>query len=195
VPEKLEDEALNEIIIAKKYLIHKHLAEWSLLNESKVDRAFVNGQSFLYLGKNYRLSLIEDATDGLVFSKGRFKLSKTEKENAFHLFKQFYKSKLEEKLPLIIQRFESKFGVKAKSFKVMELQNRWASCNTKGNIYFHWKCAMAPIDVLNYIVAHELAHIIQPNHTPEFWNELDKVMPNYAEYDNWLKRNGVKMAL
>jgi hypothetical protein len=48
---------------------------------------------------------------------------------------------------------------------------------------------------LNYIVTHELAHIIHPNHTPEFWNELDKVIPNYAEYDNWLKRNGVKMAL
>lgn len=195
VPEKLRDEEIKNIIITKKYLIHKHLAEWTLLNEAKVDRDFVNGQSFLYLGKNYRLSLINTETNGLEFSKGRFMLPKSKVLIANDLFKQFYKNKLVEKLPPIIKRFESKLGVKTNNFLVMELQNRWASCSPKGNIHFHWKCAMAPIDVLNYIVAHELTHLIHPNHTHEFWNELDKVMPNYTEQDNWLKRNGVKMAL
>jgi predicted metal-dependent hydrolase len=195
VPEKLRDEEIKNIIITKKYLIHKHLAEWTLLNEAKVDRDFVNGQSFLYLGKNYRLSLINTETNGLEFSKGRFMLPKSKVLIANDLFKQFYKNKLVEKLPPIIKRFESKLGVKTNNFLVMELQNRWASCSPKSNIHFHWKCAMAPIDVLNYIVAHELTHLIHPNHTHEFWNELDKVMPNYTEQDNWLKRNGVKMAL
>ena len=77
----------------------------------------------------------------------------------------------------------------------MELQNRWASCSNKGNVNFHWKCAMAPIDVLSYIVVHELAHLIHPNHTTAFWNEIDKVYPNYDKQVQWLKLNGAGMDL
>ena len=77
----------------------------------------------------------------------------------------------------------------------MELKNRWASCSAKGNINFHWKCAMAPMDVLQYIIVHELAHLIHLNHTTEFWNEVDKVLPKYEEQISWLKINGVGMSL
>jgi predicted metal-dependent hydrolase len=54
---------------------------------------------------------------------------------------------------------------------------------------------MAPIDVLNYIVVHELTHLIHPNHTTAFWNELDKVLPNYEKQIQWLKINGAGMDL
>ena len=54
---------------------------------------------------------------------------------------------------------------------------------------------MAPVAVLDYIITHEMVHMKYPNHSKEFWNELDKKMPNYREYENWLKNNGVKMAL
>ena len=56
-------------------------------------------------------------------------------------------------------------------------------------------CAMAPVAVIDYIITHEMVHLKYPNHSPEFWNELDKKMPNYREYENWLKQNGVKMSL
>jgi predicted metal-dependent hydrolase len=79
--------------------------------------------------------------------------------------------------------------------KIMELQNRWASCTIKGNLNFHWKCAMAPIDVLNYIVVHELAHLIHPNHSSEFWNTVDKVLSNYDSQVKWLRLNGAGMDL
>jgi predicted metal-dependent hydrolase len=195
VPDKLEDKAIEEIIESKKYLIHKNLAEWSLLNESKVNREYVNGQSFMYLGRNYRLKLTEDENDNLSFSKGRFYLPENKKHQAKEEFKSFYKAKLQEKLPAILKRYSAKIGVQPKKIKVMELQNRWGSCSPSGNINFHWKCAMAPIDVINYIVAHELVHLIHPNHTSEFWNELDKLMPNYHQHHEWLKVYGAGMDL
>lgn len=77
----------------------------------------------------------------------------------------------------------------------MELQNRWASWTPKNGLNFHWKCAMAPVPVLDYIITHEMVHLKYPNHSPDFWNELDKKMPNYREHEGWLKRNGVKMDL
>lgn len=195
VPEKLDSEEIKEVLISKEYQIHKNLAEWKLLNDRSVEREFVNGQSFLYLGRNYRLQLIESDDNQLRFSKGRFYLSQSEKSKAKEHFTRFYRNKLKEKLPSIVNRYKKQLGVQPKEIKVMELQNRWASCSKIGNVNFHWKCAMAPIDVLHYIVVHELAHLIHLNHTPEFWNEVDKVLPSYEKQKHWLKLNGAGMDL
>jgi len=77
----------------------------------------------------------------------------------------------------------------------MELQNRWGSCNEKKNINFHWKSIMTPLTIIDYIIAHELTHLIHPNHSEAFWFELDKVMPDYHQRKSWLKVHGAGMDL
>jgi len=195
VPEQLEDNEIKQVLEAKEYQIHKNLAEWTQLNERYVLREFVNGQSFLYLGRNYRLKLVEEKLGELHFKKGKFLLSKQEIEKAKVYFVDFYKRKLKDKIKPLVLRFQSQLGVNPNEVKVMELKNRWASCSSKGNVNFHWKCAMAPMDVLQYIVVHELAHLIYMNHTQEFWNEVDKILPSYEKQLNWLKLNGAGMDL
>ena len=195
VPEKLNDEEIKDILKAKEYQIFKNLAEWEQLNANAVEREYVNGQSFLYLGRNYRLKLVDEKSNELRFIRNTFLLSKENKLKAKELFVQFYKNKLNSKIHPIVERYKNQLGVNPNQIKVMELQNRWASCMANGNVNFHWKCAMAPIDVLHYIVVHELAHLIHNNHTKAFWNEVDKILPNYAEQVNWLKINGVGMSL
>lgn len=195
VPEDLPDERIAEVIESKAYKIHTHLAQWNELNDAKIEREYVSGQSFLYLGKNYRLKLIDEPTKGLKLKKGFFLLHNSHQAKAKAFFEDFYRTKLREKLPQLIDRHKNKLGVSPVEVKVMELQNRWASCTQMGNLNFHWKCAMAPIDVLNYIVVHELAHLIHPNHTTAFWNEVDKVLPNYESQLQWLKRHGAGMDL
>lgn len=70
-----------------------------------------------------------------------------------------------------------------------QLGNRWASCSTRGNLAFHWKCLMAPQTVIDYIVIHELCHLHHRDHTDAFWNEVDKVLPQYRERKEWLRKN------
>ena len=195
IPETISEEEILNVLKSKEYQIHKNLAQWSQLNQTKVERDYVNGQSFLYLGRNYRLQFVEDRLGSLIFCKGYFQLSLSKKSHAREMFIEFYKEKLNEKLKPILKRFKGQLGVNPKEIKVMELQNRWASCTASGNVNFHWKCAMAPVDVLNYIVVHELTHLIHPNHTAAFWNELDKVMPRYHKQVLWLKLNGAGMDL
>lgn len=195
VPSHLDDEEIVSILKTKEYQIHRNLAQWLQLNERHVTREYVNGQSFLYLGRNYRLKLVDDKLGELKFSKGYFLLSKNELSSAEQYFIDFYRNKLKEKIKPLIKRYKEQLGVSPNDVKVMELKNRWASCSAKGNINFHWKCAMAPMDVLQYIVVHELAHLIHLNHTAEFWNEVDKVLPKHQEQMNWLKLNGVGMSL
>jgi len=195
VPSNLSDDEIENILKTKEYQIHRNLAQWLQLNERHVTREYVNGQSFLYLGRNYRLKLVDDKLGELKFSKGYFLLSKHELSSAEQYFIDFYRIKLKKKIKPLIIRYKEQLGVSPNDVKVMELKNRWASCSAKGNVNFHWKCAMAPMDVLQYIIVHELAHLINLNHTKEFWNEVDKVLPKYEEQMNWLKLNGVGMSL
>ena len=195
VPSNLSDDEIATILKAKEYQIHRNLAQWLQLNERHITREYVNGQSFLYLGRNYRLKLVDDKLGELKFSKGYFLLSKNELSSAEQYFIDFYRNKLKEKIKPLINRYKEQLGVSPNDVKVMELKNRWASCSAKGNVNFHWKCAMAPMDVLQYIIVHELAHLIHLNHTTEFWNEVDKVLPKHEEQMNWLKLNGVGMSL
>ena len=86
-------------------------------------------------------------------------------------------------------------GATPNQVRVMELKHRWASCSAKGNLNFHWKCVQLPLSVLDYVVVHELTHLIHKNHTKVFWNQIDKVLPDYQERKQWLKVNGAGMGL
>jgi predicted metal-dependent hydrolase len=195
IPDNLSDEELAAIIKSKEYQIHKNLAHWTQLNEARIEREYVNGQSFLYLGRNYRLRLVDEKVGSIILKNGYFLMEKQDRMRAKELFIDFYKSKLREKIQPIIERYKDQMNVNPKELKIMDLQNRWASCTNKGNLNFHWKCAMAPIDVLHYIVVHELAHLVHPNHSPEFWNTIDKILLDYQKHIKWLRLNGAGMDL
>ncbi|MEO7489757.1 MAG: SprT family zinc-dependent metalloprotease [Ferruginibacter sp.] len=189
------DEKIETAVKAKEYQIFAKLAKWKELNQGKVSREYLNGQSFLYLGRNYRLAIEDNQDLPLKISGGFFRLDKKYLSKADKVFKDFYREKAEQKIKERLKLIEGKFQQKPTSIKVLDLQNRWASCTPKKGLNFHWKCAMAPVSVLDYIITHEMVHLKHPNHSTDFWNELDKKMPNFREHENWLKRNGVKMDL
>jgi hypothetical protein len=194
-PVTATDDTIENAVRAKEYQIFAKLAKWKELNQGKVKRAFVNGQSFLYFGRNYRLSIEENQAVPLKLTGGYLRLDKKYLSKAEKVFKEFYREKAQQKIQERTKLIEDKFSTKPSSIKVLELRNRWASWTPKNRLTFHWKCAMAPVGVLDYIIMHEMVHLKYPSHSPAFWNELDKKMPDYRERENWLKQNGVKMAL
>jgi len=195
-PQTMEDAELEAAIKTKEYMIYKHLATWEDMNRSKVEREYVNGQSFLYLGRNYRLQFVgNDQNAPLKLQNGYFKLREKDKPKAEQHFIDFYKTK---GLPHILRKvasYKDKMGVSPKNVRILELQNRWASCSKAGTLNFHWKCIMASGSVLDYIVVHELAHLIYHDHSPAFWGEIDKVMPEYEHQVAWLREHGAGMSL
>ncbi len=194
-PKNLSQSKIDEVLKKKEYRIYKLWTEQRILNESHRNREFVSGQSFLYLGRNYALKLIEKIDEPLVLKNGRFYLKKSEKEKAKEHFINFYKENGFHKIQTRVEDFKKKLGVSPNKFRIIDLQNRWASCTKEGNLNFHWKCIMAPYSVLDYIVVHELVHLKIKNHTKEFWNEVDKIIPNYFEKVDWLNKNGAGMDL
>ena len=194
-PRPFDTEHIEDILECKRRWIYKNLAEWEDLNRTRVHRQYVNGESFLYLGRNYRLSLVPRQDIPLTFFQGQFCLLKTSVPEAPELFKAFYKDKLRCRLDERVSGYAASLGVEPQSIKVMELKNRWGSCSAKGAINFHWKCAMLPLSVLDYVIVHELAHIKEAHHSPLFWRTVEKVMSGYDEQKTWLKFNGAGMGL
>ncbi len=196
-PAPFEHDKIEQIIEKKRSWIYRNLAEWEDLNRTRVHREYVNGESFLYLGRHYRLQLVDAEVQEapLVFLHNQFCLRKDAVEQAPEHFKQFYKTKLNKKLKERLKIYVPKMGVGPTDVKVMELQNRWGSCTAKGVVNFHWKCAMLPTSVLDYVVVHELAHIENHSHDAAFWRTVEKVMSGCEEQKVWLRLNGAGMSL
>jgi len=198
VPQSFTDEQIERLIASKRYWIHKRLAEWRSMNAKQVEREFVNGEGFLYLGRSYRLKLIEGQGRSLLLKNGFFCLRANARgeptEDPRDAFKRFYREKGGKQIPERVQYFQRQLGVEPPPVRVMELRYRWASCSSR-RLNFHWKCMMAPPTVLDYIIAHELAHLRHSQHTEAFWNELDKLIPDYRERHAWLRWHGASLAL
>lgn len=194
-PKNYSQEQIEVIIESKLSWIYTSLAEWEDLNRTRVQREFVSGEGFPYLGRNYRLKIVDDQKEPLLLKNGRFLLRRDKVDSGMLLFKHFYKTKGLSRITARVEHYASFMGVDFHAVKVVELQNRWASCTDKGVLNFHWQCLMAPLDVLDYIIVHELAHRLHRNHNAQFWNAVDKVMPNYEKQVTWLKFNGAGMSL
>jgi predicted metal-dependent hydrolase len=188
------EERILSILKSKEYEIHKKLLYWKELNKEQIERQYVSGQSFLYLGKNYNLQLVEGQKRNLIFKGGKFLLSDkaVSPRGAFvKFYKEQAKIKITERL-LLHQNPGNKMPGKV---EIRELPTRWASCTPTGNIYFNWKCVMAPMVVLDYLIIHELVHLEHPNHSRAFWDKVSILCPNYQQQETWLKRNGVRMTI
>jgi hypothetical protein len=197
-PEKTPSEKIEDIIESKRYWIYRNLAEWRDLNATRVLREYKNGEGFLYLGRSYRLLLVADQDEPMLLKGGRFSLRRDivdrgEVPAARAAFRDYYSANGLKRIAGRVSYFAPKVGVAPGKVDVRELNHRWATCSPKGNLAFHWKCMMAPPTIIDYIVVHELCHFHHLDHTDAFWNEVDKVIPDYRERKEWLRKNGAAM--
>lgn len=197
VPDHLAGAEIEALLEKKRAWIYRAMAEWEDLNGSRVEREFVNGESFPYLGRSYRLKWVDEQEVPLQLKGGYFLLRRDAKtaSNPAAAFRAFYREKGRQRIPERLQYFAGQLGVEVKSVRVMELKNRWASLSAKGNLNVHWRCMMAPARVLDYILVHELAHAVVPSHSDAFWREVEKVLPDYRERQEWLRENGAGLDL
>lgn len=199
-PETVTAETIDDAVRSNAAWIHRTIAEWEELNAARRHRPFVQGASFLYLGRNYRLRFVSDTSRPLVLRNGWFELDERVTAEggapaARKVFRDFYTTRaaslLEERIALFARRVDVRHGPVA----VRELGYHWASCGPSGSLNFHWKIMMAPSTVIDYVVAHELCHLKHRDHSVAFWNEVDKVLPSWRDKKDWLRRCGAALDL
>jgi predicted metal-dependent hydrolase len=191
-PKNLDMGKINKIVDLKSGWIYRAISELEELNRTKVHRSLVNGEGYLFLGKNHRLRIEKGLRCPLSLTHGYFLLDESQLHKAKKHFINFYKKKGKNHITERIEYFRKKIGVKPKTVRIMELKNRWASRSRTG-VNFHWKIMLAPITVIDYVIVHELAHFKKEDHGPLFWEMVESVLPDYNERKSWLRSNGANL--
>jgi hypothetical protein len=195
VPNKTTKKEVDALLEANEYKIYKYQAKRALLNERAIKREAVNGQSYLYLGRNYYLQYSSDVDK--VECKGRyFYVPDGMPKKLTILLKEFYKRHGKRYIPQRVKKYAPMLGQQINDISVRELRNRWASCSVnKSKVNFHWKIMMAPVSIIDYLIVHELTHLKFPRHNSNFWNAVDKILPNYQKQIAWLKEYGASLEI
>lgn len=101
-----------------------------------------------------------------------------------------YRKKARELIEARAAYFSALMGVDYGRISIRGQKRRWGSCSGAGNLNFNWKLVLMPPEILDYVVVHELAHRKEMNHSPRFWAEVEKILPDYKARRKWLKENG-----
>jgi predicted metal-dependent hydrolase len=192
-----QDASKNEIetkIKKRAAWILKQQAFFKSFGEKLPPRRYISGESHLYLGKQYILQLVEThgrASKNSVSFKGRsFEIVCSSKSKAESLMKAWYKERAKIKFAEIaepvIQRFK-KYNVEPTSLYIQTMDNRWGSCTPKGKIILNTELIKAPKPCIEYVIAHELCHLLHRNHTQAFYNLLAAEMPDWERWKNKLE--------
>lgn len=188
-PSGTSREILDDFIERKKFWLFEKINYSPKFGEPKPETPFLSGKAIHYLGKNYKLDVVEDEIEGITFN-GKFLISKENLLQGKALLEQWYKQKAKEKIKPLAERYAQQLGVAYNDILISDLKYRWGSCTLKGNLNFNWRIIKTPQYVITYIVIHELAHLLELNHSERFWNIVKVQMPNYLEAKAWLKENG-----
>lgn len=197
--EASEEEIIKKVKSRAAWIVQKQY-EVRNINIYKINREAVNGESYLYLGRNYTLQLIlNDKSKGIDIKLFRGKFIVTtytkDEEKIKEALEHWYREKALQKINERVKYYSHFFNKQPKSIKVKEQKKRWASCTSKDELLFNWRCAMAPAYIMDYIVVHEMCHMYYKDHSKEFWNMVSGIMPDYEGRRMWLRENGIKLDL
>jgi predicted metal-dependent hydrolase len=204
MPGRVDFNEVLKLLETKKNWIVKHHLEFEMIKSVVPERYWEGGDKILYKGKEYSVNIYDSKKKGadIIFDGNEFgvnvdrNLSGTDRKDAIDkafrkLFIDMAKKIIYDKL----QYYSKLIGVTYNDIRITEQKTRWGSCSKKRNLNFNWKIIMAPENVLDYVVIHELCHLIHLNHSKDFWNTVSSIIPDYSDRRKWLKNNGRKLEI
>lgn len=150
--------------------------------------------SYFYLGKKY---LMQErlGQKGLVEIADKLYVASANKKFVTTYLTSWYKQEARKIIIERVNHYANIAGLSFRSVAITTAETRWGSCSSNKTLNFNWKLVMAPLEVIDYVVAHELAHLTELNHSRDFWETVRKMYPLYREHRTWLKRNGHLLTL
>ncbi len=152
-------------------------------------REFVAGEEFLFLGQSYRLEIVE-AEKPVLQLNGNFQLAESALPQAAQFFEKWYRQQARGVFTERVQTYAGEYGFEYGKLRLSSARMRWGSCSSKGTISLTWRLIMVPLEIVDYVVVHELTHLRENNHSKAFWSAVAAIMPDYKERRKWLKENG-----
>jgi predicted metal-dependent hydrolase len=165
-------------------------------------REFVSGESYSYLGRHYRLKIERSADTAKPFAslRGAFltvllpggDVAEDRRVLVKRAVVSWYRRHAERRLAERVSIYTKRAGVRPPPVFVREQEKRWGSCNRKGELRFNWRVIMAPVSLVDYVVAHEVCHLMVRDHSKRFWKLLRTILPDYEARRTRLRVAGVE---
>jgi predicted metal-dependent hydrolase len=188
-PYGASERKIREAVELKKLWLYEKINHPQKYNRDSQERKFIAGTSLLYLGKEYQLDATRKKLDGVKFDD-KFILSKSSLPFAAELLRDWYFEEAKLKIIPKVRYYSRLLGVQHNEILISDLKYRWGSCTPKNNLNFNWRLIKAPMSVIEYVIVHELAHLLEPNHTTRFWSIVKAQIPYYQKAKDWLKEYG-----
>jgi hypothetical protein len=196
VPWRTPASEIQKFFAQKSAWVEKRLAE--IKNRPKAaPKLFRHGEEFLYLGRSYPLLLQpgNHARDPLLFTGLGFLLNEGFAAHAREALIRWYKARARALIAERVDCLGGRLGLNPAGFRLMTAEFRWGSCGADNRLTFNWRLIMAPPEIIDYVIVHELLHISNRSHSKEFWQSLEAVIPDYQERRRWLEDYGHTLKL
>ncbi len=190
-PEGVSDERIRRVVQAKRQWIHnkiKHPQKYQDLPHPP-GKELVSGESALYLGRQYLIEVVKKGQAGIQFNR-RFLIPASQGAKRVEALREWYIARAKEKIVPRVKLHARALGVDIAEIKIVDYRFRWGSCTLRNNVNLNWRLIKAPMFVIDYVIVHELAHLIEANHTPRFWNIVRAQTPTMEKAKAWLKEHG-----
>lgn len=185
------DETIRKVVEAKRQWIYekvRHAQKYQDLPHPP-GKELVNGESILYLGRQYRIEIVQAQDEQIRFDR-HFIIPAMERSRQSAALQQWYLARARLKIIPRVEHHARELGVETAIIKIVDNRYRWGSCTPNNNVTFNWRLIKAPMFVIDYVIVHELAHLLEPNHTPRFWNIVRAQITNLDKARAWLKQQG-----
>jgi predicted metal-dependent hydrolase len=190
-PIKQDIDEIRNFINKNKSWILKKVIFYTKLN-NKLEYGHILKDKIIYLGKKYKLKFVKDTFQYAVFSENLMKITfhvkdrRTCRRNIVNWYRQQTKNLLDEKVPFFGKKLSISYG--KVSIRCQKL--RWGSCSKEGNLNFNLLLSALPLNIIDYIIIHELFHLVEFNHSDHFWKLVEHALPAYKDCRTWLRING-----
>lgn len=191
-PEGTSPEKIRKVVESRKlWLFEKasHAQKYRALPHPP-GKELVTGESIPYLGRQYRIELVDG--DGEIQFEQKFLVPRTLVDKSTAL-RNWFKARAEEKILSRVAMHARNLGVTYKDIRIGDGKYRWGSCTPSDNVILNWRLIKAPMFVIDYVVVHELAHLLEQNHTPRFWNIVRAQAPSMEKAKTWLMEHGAML--
>ena len=197
VPHRLSDRRVRQLIEEKTPWIERKLQQLAE-RPKQAARQFVTGELVTYLGQDCRLQIAEGTPQFAVLKGNCLMVTADTEENLEEdrqatlkaILQNWYQQQADAHLRARTQALASAIGVQPASIRVKPYKARWGSCSIAREISYNWKLIFAPPHIIDYVVIHELCHILEHNHSAAFWAHVARYVPQWKDCRKWLRTHG-----
>ena len=200
VPKGTSQESIRHLLESKWDWIQAKSKEQKERTNGFKEKVYNEGETFLYLGKSYPIIITIDENikqDYVLLEEDKLHLYVREQEDdrIKQALKRFYYQQCKILVEKRIKLYQSNFKMKPRSIRISDNKSNWGTCDSKLQLTFNWKLAMAPMDSIDYVVVHEMCHMVHLNHDRSFWRLVGKILPDYEQRKHWLNQSSWKMVI